>query len=437
MSTPWLRSARVSRPHREVGPQVSPKRKRLANSGDLRSLPAAGSGDPRRARPLADSRWPAADRRDTVFQSSRRQKRYHGDRQPEFGIRPDKSWQRVVTCVVCVSLFAVGAAHADDRTDRDKQIDAALVKALDHLARQQQADGSWGLDQGNRQNPATSATSLAVMAFLAAGHVPGEGPYGTRIQQGVTWVLNQQQPNGMLVREGGHGPMYAHGISTLMLAEVAGMTDDALALRCREALKRAVLVILKAQMVRKNRGHEGGWRYHPSSDDSDLSVTGWQLLSLRAAKNLGCDVPAENIDAAVEYVKRLAVRNRGFGYQSGSGSSPTRAGTGILCLEICGVHHSPEALGAADALLQDPLRADQEWFYYGAYYCTIGMFQVGGRHWEQGKSHLIPLLLNLQAEDGSWSGRQGQERNFGTVYATSLSVLALSVEYQYLPIYQR
>jgi hypothetical protein len=50
---------------------------------------------------------------------------------------------------------------------------------------------------------------------------------------------------------------------------------------------------------------------------------------------------------------------------------------------------------------------------------------------------LIPLLLNLQAEDGSWSGRQGQERNLGTIYATSLAVLALSVEYQYLPIYQR
>ena len=65
------------------------------------------------------------------------------------------------------------------------------------------------------------------------------------------------------------------------------------------------------------------------------------------------------------------------------------------------------------------------------------MFQVGGKHWEQGKGHLIPLLLNLQSEDGSWSGRQGQERNLGTVYATSLAVLALSVEYQYLPIYQR
>lgn len=344
----------------------------------------------------------------------------------------------VAKAVVFVVLWiGFQSAWADDRTERDKQIDVAITKALDHLAKRQQPNGAWTIDINRSPAPATSATSLAVMAFLAAGHVPGEGPYGAKIEQGVKWVLEQQQANGMLVIEGGHGPMYSHGISTLMLAEVAGMTDDALAVRCREALKRAVLVILKAQMVRKRRGHEGGWRYHPSSEDSDLSVTGWQLLALRAAKGLGCDVPAENIDAAVEYVKRLSVRNRGFGYENASGSSPTRAGTGILCLEICGVHHSPEAVGAADALLQEPLRADQEWFFYGVYYCTIGLFQVGGRHWEQGKNHLIPLLLNLQAEDGSWSGRQGQERNLGTIYATSLSVLALSVEYQYLPIYQR
>lgn len=335
---------------------------------------------------------------------------------------------------VVVVLLGTSLASADDRTERDKQIDAAISKALDHLAKRQNPNGAWTLDG---QGESTSATSLAVMAFLAAGHVPGEGPYDQTIQRGVRWVLDHQQPNGILSTERGNGPMYAHGISTLMLAEVAGMTDEALATKCREALKHAVRVILAAQAVRKDRNNAGGWRYHPSSNDSDLSVTGWQLLALRAAKNLGCDVPAEHIDAAVEYVKRCSVRNRGFGYQPGSGSSPTRAGTGILCLEICGVHHSPEAVGAADSLLQDPLRADQEWFYYGAYYCTIGMFQVGGKHWEQGKSHLIPLLLNLQAQDGSWSGRQGQERNIGTVYATSLAVLALSVEYQYLPIYQR
>lgn len=233
------------------------------------------------------------------------------------------SWvSSVMKVVLLVGLLSgLRPAFSDDRTERDKQIDAAISKALEHLAKKQQPSGAWVLDQFGES---TSSTSLAVMAFLAAGHVPGEGLYGAKIEQGVKWVLDQQQANGMLVKERGHGPMYSHGISTLMLAEVAGMTDDALAGRCRDALKKSVRLILAAQSVRKDHGSQGGWRYLPSSNDSDLSVTGWQLLSLRAAKNLGCDVPAENIDAAVEYVKRLSVRNRGFGYQNGSGSSPTR-----------------------------------------------------------------------------------------------------------------
>ncbi len=377
--------------------------------------------------PMADSRFqfPAGDRETEI-----------GCRLSAHGSRPDKVRRAFLRSAILggIGLILPDLIRADDRTEREKQIDVAISKALDHLAKRQNPSGAWALDQFGEQ---TSSTSLAVMAFLAAGHVPGEGPYDLHIQRGIRWVLDHQQANGMLIGDRGHGPMYSHGISTLMLAEVAGMTDDALSERCREALKKAVRLILSAQSVRKDRNNAGGWRYAPTSPDSDLSVTGWQLLALRAAKNLGSDVPAEHIDAAVEYVKHCSIRNRGFGYQPGSGSSPTRAGTGILCLEICGVHHSPEALGAADALLQDPLRADQEWFFYGVYYCTIGMFQVGGKHWEQSKGHLIPLLLNLQAEDGGWSGRQGQERGLGTVYATTLAVLALSVEYQYLPIYQR
>lgn len=336
--------------------------------------------------------------------------------------------------LLTVFCLLTAPVWADERTEQEKQVDAAINRALQHIASKQQPSGAWVIDQ---HGESTAATSLAVMAMLAAGHVPGEGPYDQAMQRGIQWVLEHQQQNGLLVHRTGHGPMYCHGISTLMLAEVAGMTDAAAAERCREALKRAVRLILTAQNVRKDRNNAGGWRYSPGSNDSDLSVTGWQLLALRAAKNLGCDVPAENIDDAVSYVKRCSFRNAGFGYQPGGGPSPTRTGTGILCLEICGVHHSPEALGGAAAWLQRPLRADDEWFFYGAYYSTIGLFQIGGEQWAQTKRHMVPLLLNLQKEDGSWTGRRNEERGLGTIYATALAVLALSVEYQYLPIYQR
>ena len=40
----------------------------------------------------------------------------------------------------------------------------------------------------------------------------------------------------------------------------------------------------------------------------------------------------------------------------------------------------------------------------------------------------------MQRSDGSWAGN-GQEHD--PVYSTSLAILALSVRYHYLPIYQR
>lgn len=318
------------------------------------------------------------------------------------------------------------------------EVDIAIVTALRFLHSEQAGSGAWKTDQ---HGESTAATSLAVMAFLASGHVPGEGPYGQRLNRAIRWVVAQQKSNGMLVGKApSHGPMYSHGIATLMLAEVIGMVDKDMAKATRVALEKAISLILKAQSVRgKSRDHVGGWRYLPSSTDSDLSVSGWQVLALRAAKDAGCDVPAENIDKAVSYIKRLSVqpRNMGFGYQSGHGPTPTRAGTGIVALEVCGEHHSPEAMGAAEYFLQRPLNPQEHYFYYGIYYCTVGMFKIGGDHWRQARPILFRTVLKEQRHDGSWVAQGGSERGAGRVYATAMAVLALAVEYRYLPIYQR
>ena len=162
------------------------------------------------------------------------------------------------------------------------------------------------------------------------------------------------------------------------------------------------------------------------------------MLALRAAKTVGCDIPAECIDKAVVYVKKCGVPGgEGFGYQPGDGSTAVRAGTGILCLEICGEHHSREALGGANYLVRRPLQPRDGFFFYGVYYCTVGMFQIGGQHWDVLRDHLEPMVLGLQLPDGSWRVQQQDEARGGTIYCTSLAVLALAVEYQYLPIYQR
>ena len=348
---------------------------------------------------------------------------------------------RPVVRVACVILCGAAAlltpvpAAAEVSPEDSAAVDAGVARALDYLARHQQPTGAWRTDQ---YGECTAATSLAIMAFMAAGHLPGEGPYGAQIERGIRWVLEHQEDNGMLVHKRSHGPMYSHGISTLMLAEAVGMVSEADAAPVRRALERAVKLILEAQSVNKDRRHAGGWRYQVDSRDSDLSVTAWQVLALRAAKDVGCDVPAEAIDAAIEYVKNCSVRdNRGFGYQPGSGQTETLTGTGITALEVCGLHHAPEAVGGAEWLLDHPLNVDSNYFYYGVYYTAVGMFKMGGQYADRNYDRLLRLLLRIQRPDGSWEAPRGSEQGIGNIYCTSMSVLALAIEYRYLPIYQR
>jgi hypothetical protein len=317
------------------------------------------------------------------------------------------------------------------------ETDAAIRRALDHLRATQKPDGAW---ESGGFGKATSVTSLAVMAFLASGHVPGEdGPYREAVEKGVAYVVGNQKPNGMLVSNTSHGPMYCHGISSLMLAEVVGMTPDPdLADRCRTALARAIELIVRAQEVKKTGEHAGGWRYQPNSYDSDLSVSAWQVVALRGAKAAGCAVDDETIRRAIDYVKRCNVSGGGFSYQAGRGDANNpRTGAGILSLELAGDHNAPESLAGAEYLMKHPPQWTSDYFFYEVYYCPNALFQLDDRYFQQYYPRLVSILLDKQEGDGSWLSPNGNDRSGGRAYCTATAVLALAVEYRYLPIYQR
>jgi hypothetical protein len=167
-----------------------------------------------------------------------------------------------------------------------------------------------------------------------------------------------------------------------------------------------------------------------------MSVTGWQILALRAARNLGCDVPAERIDLAMEYVQNCRdPKTGGFCYTVGTQVTTACTGTGILTLELCGKdrHHSREALLAGSYLLKNPLRYNDIYFHYSAYYASQGMFQLGNNYWAVFRPEMHKLLFDSQQGNGSWINNDKQ----GSAYTTAMAILALTVEYRLLPIYQR
>jgi len=356
----------------------------------------------------------------------------------------------ILAAALCaIAPLDVSADKASAALEKYKApVEKAVEKALEFLADKQitAKNGPRHLVGAfeSRMPGNTGISGLCVMAFLAKGHTPGVGPYGDVIDRGIDYILSTAQTNGLLIspdRRGrnGSGPMYAHCIATLLLSEVSGMVTPKRQERIDKVLPRALALILQAQKVRKNNLDAGGWRYRPESRDSDLSLTGWALMALRSARLNGAAVPTKSIEDAVKYVMRCRTRDWAFSYQSRrGGSSPSRAGVGLLCLELCGKQHGSQVTTkAADYILRATQRTRNfsgGHAAYTVYYCSQAMFQVGGKHWEQWGQRMYSILLNIQKKDGSWtlSGSRG-----GPSYSTAMCVLAMTVSYRQLPIYQR
>jgi hypothetical protein len=327
----------------------------------------------------------------------------------------------------------------------ESKVDEALKRATKYLLETQ--DAATGAIH-NRMRNENAMTSLAVLALAAQGHLPADPtPEGTAMRKALAYVLRpdgQDQEGYFGMSDGSR--MYGHGITTLMLSEMLGMGADAaqdelIRTKCR----KAVALILRSQKEPKTDQNRGGWRYSPDDKQSDMSVTVWQVMALRAAKNAGMDVPKSAIDEAVAYIKRLydtdsGKRGKGnfggFGYQSRGRETSTTA-EGLLALQVCGEYDSEEVIGASGKLLRDGIRQGDKWFFYTTYYYAQGMYQMGGKFAETGAQRVPELILPLQSREGWWEGAGAEERQGGKVYATALAMLSLAVKNHFLPIYQR
>jgi hypothetical protein len=290
--------------------------------------------------------------------------------------------------------------------DEWQKVDVAVERALAWLASQQQPDGSFPTLQAGQPG----VTSLCMLSFMAHGHMPGDVIYGKRLQRASDFVLASQRENGLLSRVGPDGPditrnvvhelgeaaAYNHAISALTLSELYGMSETERATRIQKVVAKALQASLTMQRWPKDKLDEGGWRYigrPPNGGDSDLSVTGWELMFLRSARNAGFDVPKESIDDAVGYIRRCFSKRYGsFVYMQTTGKSDYRsramAGAGILALAHAGFHGAPEASLSAEWLLKHNFDAYNQiapfrtqWpidrYHYGLFNSCQGMYQLG------------------------------------------------------------
>ena len=237
--------------------------------------------------------------------------------------------------------------------------------------------------------------------------------------------------------------------------EAYGQVDSARSAKIATAVDKALAMTARIQRnpAKASAIDKGGWRYlyRPGSftpSDSDLSVTGWQLMFLRSAKNARFDVPDAMVTDALKYVERcFDTKQGGFVYGLiGNDRRVTRGtmGVGALSLALGGKHHTAMARRVGDWLLQHPFDTygqtmhTEDRFHYSAYYCSHAMAQLGGDYWKRFFPVVAKTLLDAQSADGSWDAEVGRDDAiYGPTYPTALSVLTLTPAYQLLPIYQR
>jgi hypothetical protein len=370
-------------------------------------------------------------------------------------------------------------AIADD-LPRARMVDDRTLEAIEQgtrfLVRTQEADGSWRSNAGKKINDTyrvfdggenvhhVGVTSLAILSFLAGGHLPGRGPYGRTLDRAIEFVLDQVAPDTGYV-SGQQTRMYSHAFGTLALAEVYGVTRDS---RVRDRLQQAVEFTVKCQ------NETGGWRYVPFIRDSDMSVTVCQVVALRAARNVGIKVPQSTIDRALRYVIESAITegdDRGaFKYQPApqrfNRESFALAAAGLTTLFQAGIYDDRTLARyvAEHGIRKDPLpriadsvewmRAnydgiadrypDHYFYYYGCYYAAQAMYQVGSRDpaawarwYEMVRDHLVSRVSRRTDASGRTEGWWRSNVDDSHAYATASALLILQFPLDHLPIHQR
>lgn len=377
------------------------------------------------------------------------------------------------------------AAPIANPSDPRPKTEAAIELGLEFLARLQQEDGRWSLNEfGDLPVPEDempsiqadgAATGLALLAFLGGGYDHFDDKYQTVVQRGLDYLVAQQSERGEIFSErqaatvGRNLPapkatrFYSHGIAALALCEAYGMTGDE---ELRQPAQAALDYITNTQHQRLN-----GWRYTEGSN-SDLSVTGWQIMALRSGELAGLRVNQRTYSRAKQFVERcrradgknalycynpfVTGDNEKTKHHDQPGTVMTAVGM-LMQLYLGQNRDAPLMQRGADHLVENlpthsgeylrvPVGTDEnpqrDTYYW--YYATQVMFHMGGDHWQRWHEHLHPLLVNHQTLEGPLAGSWNPQKPVpdmwghvgGRLYVTCLNLLSLEVSYRHLPLYE-
>jgi len=302
-------------------------------------------------------------------------------------------------------------------------------RGLQYLATTQTEEGNWtGGDVG------PGGTGLGLMVFLASGEDPNFGLYSHHVRRALRSIISSQDAaTGFLGQS-----MYHHGFGMLGLAEAYGAVDERNLWPDRKGQRsvgQALELAVRAAITSQKKNSQGAWRYSPNSTDADTSVSGAVLVGLLAARNAGIEVPDESIEKALKFYIQMTSTSGQVAYATGMGGfdeSLPRISIGCLVYSIARRKDLPQykaTIGYLKQKLEQP--PPPHYAEYTRYYQAQALFQGDVEAWEKWNKMIIRQFKQTQQADGSFKGQHGPS------IATSMSLLALALNYRFLPIYER
>jgi len=334
----------------------------------------------------------------------------------------------------------------------------AVDMGLRWLATHQDSDGGWDAKDYQRHcrhhRPCKGqglvefdkgVSALATLAFLGSGHSPNkEGPYRRHVTKALQNLIDSQNGIGSFEPQGDKY-FYNHALVTLAIAEAYAMTRDP---DYKDSLESALKYTFSSQQA------GGGWDYTTAETGrNDLSITGWQVMALRAADKAGIPIPARVRRNVSHFINRAFTKN-GYGIYANLNPEAGRKGANMVAVALLshlysgGISSDPRARKAiqhlvkgnppeAKGLLRWELTYQSYYYWYAA---TLALFNIGGKSWDAWNTLLQQTLLPLQRRDAhisgswdpepSWVGRSG-----GRIYSTAINILTLEVYYRYRPVF--
>ncbi len=346
-------------------------------------------------------------------------------------------WARFGSLIVLLMTTAVVQAQDPQvRFGQDVPKDVELIyeRGLEWLATNQQKDGSWS---GGDNGP--GVTGMCIMAFLASGEDPNYGPFAENIRRAVrSMILGQTESTGFYGGQMGHSSMYHHGFAMLGMSEVYGVLDEETLWDAttpadkRISIGKSLELAVRATVTSQKNNQFNAWRYGPEATDADTSVSGAVLMGLLAARNAGVKVPDDAIDKALEYFRSMTTNRGEVGYSGiGGGGSANLKAIAALVYSIGKRKDWKEFKAVLNQITVNLEHTEYSYPEYFRYYTAQALFQGDFESWNRWNEKTARELKDLQEDDGSF------QSNHGPAYGTAMSLLAMALNYRFLPIYER